>query len=135
MILDVHFSDEITTILQSSKHYQDPLKLTIDQIYDISTFVYLYEKEEHVQFIKNYENILFGFCYGTQYGSTFWMFLDENYIFYDVKLPNNLELSKKTREELGDICPTVKKLRLQYFDFSEKPNIKSWTNIFNYFIS
>lgn len=116
MIIDVNFSEEMTAIIQSSKNYNDKLKLTFDQIYDLSTFNYFYEKEEHFQFIRNNENILYGFCYGKGCGSSFWMFLDENYVFYDVKLNNNVGLSKKTRLELGNIYPTVEKLQLQYFN-------------------
>lgn len=132
MIVDINFSEEITTIIQSSKHYNDQLKLTLDQILDISHFVHFYENENHLQFFKNNENILYGFCYGQCYGSTFWMFLDENYVFYDIKLKNNSPLSKKTRTELGNIFLTVEKLNLQYFDLPEKPEIKT---LFDYTMS
>lgn len=110
MIIDVNFSEEITAIIKSSKQYHDPLKLTLDQMNDINHFAHFYEKQKHLQYFKNYENILYGFCYGTTYESTFWMFLDENFVFYDIKFRKNNPLCSKTKSELGDICSTVEKL-------------------------
>ena len=130
MIIDVEFSQEVTTIIQSSKNYHDQLKLSTNQMYDINIFAYFYEKEKHLQFFRNTENILYGFCYGAHFGSSFWMFLDENYVFYDIKLINNVMLSKRTRLELGDICPTIEKLQLQYSDFQQ---IQTWSDMFRNF--
>jgi hypothetical protein len=85
MIINVDFSEEMTTIIQSSKHFNDQkLILSLDQVSDIANFAHFYSKEKHLQFFKNEGNILYGFCYGKKYGSTFWMFLDENYVFYDI---------------------------------------------------
>ena len=127
MIIHIDFSEEITTIIQSSKHYNDAKsRFTLDQMSDIVLFAQYYSIEKHLQFFKNEENILYGFCYGKQYGSTYWMFLDENYVFYDIQFRNNVRLSQAKRLELGDICETVEKLRLQYFDDVDTTETKSW---------
>jgi len=104
MLIHVEFSDEIVKIIKSSWYYSPSRSFTMDELLDISEFVHFYENKPHLNFIQNEKNILYGFCYAKSSYKEYWMFLDENYRFYDVSLP------EITRENLGDIYDTVKKI-------------------------
>lgn len=111
MIINVvaDLSEPVALIVQRSKRYQHQSSepLTLDQLLSICNFAHFYENEARLNFIQNEGDILYGFCYGEKYGHSYWMFLDEQLIFYDVQLPYGGGLSKKTKAELGDIWPTV----------------------------
>jgi len=109
MLINIDFSEEMTRIIQNSKHYTPSRSFTIDELRNISEFAHYFANKKHLNFIQNEGNILYGFCYGIRKTTTgfinyYWMFLDENYHFYDVGLP------RTTKEELGDIYDTLEKI-------------------------
>lgn len=101
--MNVDVSDDMTKILQSSRYYSPDRLFTMEELFDISEFVHFYEHKKHFNFIKNEKNILYGFCYGKMGITEYWMFLDEQYRFYDVSFPPK-------KEELGEIYDTIRNI-------------------------
>lgn len=109
MIIDLSFPEEVLDIIRNSTYYKEPLRLTEEQILCICEFSHFFRKEKHLRFFQNEGNILYGFCYSHTNHADYWMFLDNDYVFYDVKLPHNRELSNKTRSEINNILSVIQK--------------------------
>lgn len=107
MLLEVPFLDEVSDIIKTS--HATPLRVTEEQLLSLCDFVYFFKKEKHLRYFQNAENVLYGFCYGEYLECDFWMFLDTDYVFYDVKLPRNGPLSKETLSEIEKIFPIIQK--------------------------
>ena len=108
MLIDVDLPEDLKQLLQRSRHYTPSRVFTIDETLGVLEFAHFFTKMKQLNFIQNEGNIIYGFCYGhhkrkdgIQY---YWMFLDENYRFYDVSLPHT------SKGELGDIHDTVSRI-------------------------